>query len=198
MSDIYQTIELDQDNRLVAYYEHDARHYTDITGDSLCVQPIAFCEDYGDNLSSKDKHQEAIARIVASFHYYNHERNYRELRERAVSLYLSLAGVPHKFVSLRGYNERADVVIYDDEAGDWITQPNSEFDLQAWFSGEVYNLTHQQRTVYTATDGRTLEDWDTIDSLGFCVFSTDYGMLEIARENFAIFTELPSEVLQNA
>lgn len=194
MSDIFQTIDLDQDNRLVAYYELDARQYTDITGDGLCVQPIAFCDDYGTALSSNDPHQEAIARLVASFHYYNHEQNYRELRERAVGLYLSLAGVPHKFVSLRGYNDRADVVIYDSEGSEWITQPDSESDLQAWFSGEVYNLTHQQRTVYTALDGRTLDSWETVDSLGFCVFSTDYGMLNIASENFA----LPKGVLENA
>jgi hypothetical protein len=192
------TLEIDSKNRLSAYVDNDYYQKEDIVGEGLNIQPIQFFDKHSrDVFQTKDDHAENIARLVDSFHYYNHERNYAELRERAVSLYLSLNNLPHKFVSLVGYSqgERVDVVLYGDTIQDsWITSPSSHLALEAWYRGDIYTITHERLTRWTSETGDTYLDWETVDSLGCCLLETGEDGLEDYRHNF----DLPSEVLTNA
>ncbi len=164
-------LQLSETKRVVAYYDYTNWTIEDVAGDGLKLQPINFCENYGTALSTNDNFRNDVARLVSAFHYYNHPGNYHELRERAVSLYFTTAGVPFKFVSLRGYNERADVVIYDNEpGGEWVLSKDSESALEAWFKGEIYTVTIEELEVYTnERNGATIENWEVVDSLGCCI-----------------------------
>lgn len=192
------TLEIDSKNRLNAYVDQDFYQKEDITGEGLNIQPINYFDRYSrDVFSTNDEHKDAIARLVDAFHYYNHERNYAELRERAVSLYLNSQGLPHKFITLHGYSqgETVSLVIYGDTAEDtWITESDSHLALEAWYRGDIFTVAHERLTRWTSETGDTYLDWENVDSLGCCLLEDGEDSLNDYRQNF----DLPSEVLQNA
>ncbi len=168
------TIEIDETNRISAYHETDFYHREEITGEGLNIQPIQHFDRFNrEAITSHDEHAENIARLVDSFHYYNHPNNYAELRERAVGLYLSAHNIPHKFVSLIGYSqgERLDVVMYGDTPEDtWVLDPKSHLSLEAWFTGDIYTVCHEKLETYINSDGsKTISEWEIVDSIGACV-----------------------------
>lgn len=170
--DKVMSLQLSETKLVAAYY--DDWHYSleDVCGDILKVQPLTTADRVQQKyLSTDDEHAAAISRFVNSFHYFNHEKNYRELRERAIGLYFGSQNIPYKFVSLNDGSSWADVVIYDDvTGGTWITKPNSERELDAWFNGEIYTVAIEELQVYTnAATGKTLETWEVVDSLGCCI-----------------------------
>lgn len=192
------TLQIDTANRLSAYVDQDHYSKEDIVGEGLNIQPIQYFDKYSRQVfQTNDEHRDAIARLVDAFHYYNHEKNYAELRKRAVSLYLNSLGLPYKFITLHGYSqgETIDLVIYGDTAEDtWITEPNSHLALDAWYKGDIYTITHERLTRWTSEHGDTYLDWETVDSLGCCLLETGEDGLEDYRHNF----DLPSKELENA
>ena len=182
------TVDLTETTRLTAYLDTDNYHWQDVTGEGLNVQPIQFFDRYNRNiLSSDDKHQQNIARLVDSFHYYNHERNYAELRERAVSLYLNSCGLPHRFVTLKGYSqgERIDVVIYGDTAEDtWILEPNSHDGLNAWFAGDIFTVCFEKLETWTSSNGDTRQEWEVVDGFGCCLLEEGEKSLSEYKHDF--------------
>lgn len=165
-------LQLSETKRVTAYYDETSYTLEDAAGDCLKVQPLTTADRVQQKyLSTDDEHAAAISRFVNSFHYFNHEKNYRELRERAIGLYFGSQNIPYKFVTLNDGSSWADVVIYDDvTGGTWITEPNSERALDAWFNGEIYTVAIEELQVYTnAATGKTLETWEVVDSLGCCI-----------------------------
>jgi hypothetical protein len=198
MSKATYTLQIDDHNRLCAYVDGDYYQKEDIVGEGLNIQPIQFFDKYSrDVFSTNDDYKGDIARLVDAFHYYNHERNYAELRERAVSLYLNSKGLPFKFVSLYGYSqgERIDLVIYGDTAEDtWITDPKSHLALEAWYRGDIFTIVHERLTRWTSETGATYLDWENVDSLGCCLLETGEDGLTDYLHNF----DLEKKELENA
>lgn len=185
------TLQLSDTKRVTAYY--DETHYTmlEALGECLKVQPLTTADRVQQKyLSTDDEHAAAISRFVNSFHYFNHEKNYRELRERAIGLYFGSLNIPYKFVTLNDGSSWAEVVIYDDvSGGEWILQHGSERGLEAWFNGEIYVVALEELEVYTNYKNNTLERWEVVDSLGGCIIEDL--TLETAQELFgAIIAEL--------
>ena len=166
------TLQLSDTKRVTAYY--DDWHYSleDVVGGCLKVQPLTTADRVQQKyLSTDDEHAATISRFVNSFHYFNHEKNYRELRERAIGLYFGTLNIPYKFVTLNDGSSWAEVVIYDDvTGGEWITEPGAERPLEAWFNGELYTVAIEELQVYTnLKTGETIENWEIVDGLGCCI-----------------------------
>lgn len=179
--------EVNEDNRLATYLDETYYGFDEVLGDMVGMQPFAWHEDYRANaFSSDDDHRANIARLVDAFHYYNHPNNYLELRERAISLYFSLAGLYFQACTLRG-NSQGDAVqvfLYGD--GDWATSRGLRDTAEAWFSGEVYLLAHEVRTVWRNDDGETMETWDIADSVGCMLFDDEYTPEVAGAEHFQL------------
>jgi len=185
-------LEIDEINRLAAYQDYDYYNREDITGEGLNIQPVQHFDRYNrEAFQTKDSHTDNIARLVDSFHYYNHPDNYGELRQRAVSLYLSANSLPHRFVSLVGYSqgERVDVVIYGDTPEDtWVLDPKSHLALEAWFTGEIYTVHHEQLETYISNSDpdKAIQNWETVDSVGCCVLEDP-----LSIEDYVSYFDLP-------
>jgi hypothetical protein len=83
----------------------------------------------------------------------------------------------YQFVSLRGYSQSdwAEVVIYGDKEffGNLTLEANV---LDAWFKGEIYNLTLESLKTYKAEDGESLGRWEIEDAIGQICISESYGI----------------------
>lgn len=165
------TLQLSDTKRVTAYYDETQYTMEEAVGECLKVQPLTTADRVQQKyLSTDDEHAAAISRFVNSFHYFNHEKNYRELRERAIGLYFGSLNIPYKFVTLNDGSSWAEVVIYDDvSGGEWITEPGAERPLEAWFNGELYTVAIEELQVYTnLKTGETIENWEIVDGLGCC------------------------------
>ena len=88
---------------------------------------------------------------------------------------ISRAGYAYEFLDLQGYSQGDwhDVVVYWDPK--LITETKGLWgELEGWYCGDVYNVALEQKTIYTSPDGRTIEDWDVIESIGRVIFYGDY------------------------
>jgi hypothetical protein len=103
----------------------------------------------------------------------------RDNIERAVGLYLTLAGLSWKSVTLQGSSqgEWIDLIVYAD-----FELEGSIETLRAYWAGEVYTVNLETREVYTHTDGRTIEQWETQDFMSGVIFSKNYTLEDHARE----------------
>ena len=59
-------------------------------------------------------------------------------------------------------------------------------EMNAFFNGDVYALAVEKRIPWTAPDGRTRYEWESIDAIGDCYIDPfdDAEVLELARCNF--------------
>jgi hypothetical protein len=85
----------------------------------------------------------------------------------AITKHLERAGLDCHFLQLVGssQSEWADIVIYA-TAGDITEWGPIAREVKAWFAGEVYTLTLEERITYTAPNGNTLDRWELVDSVG--------------------------------
>lgn len=97
----------------------------------------------------------------------------RDDDETAARKHLARAGYNCEFVALRGYSqgEWHDVVIYwpdnMDLTGLWD-------ELRAWYRGDVFAVHLEQLVSYYGTNGRHLEQWESVDSVCQVIFTDDY------------------------
>ena len=85
----------------------------------------------------------------------------------AITKHLNRAGLDCYFLQLIGtsQSEWADIVIYA-KAGDITDWEPIAREVKAWFAGEVYTLSLEQKITYTAPNGNTLEQWESVDAIG--------------------------------
>lgn len=165
----YETT-LNNGQRLALWPEYGPIGYEDIVGDLIGVQTLDIDRGLAP-IQTKDEHRDQIAEII--------ERLGRrgEETETAISKHLTRAGLSYEFVSLRGYSQSdwAEVVIYGDKEffGSLKTEA---IVLDAWFKGEVYNLTLENLKTYTAEDGESLGRWEIEDAIGQICISESYGI----------------------
>ena len=165
----YETT-LDNGQRLALWPEYGQISYEEILGDLIGVQTLDI--DRGlTPIQTKDEHRDQIAQII--------ERHGRhgEKTETAISKHFTRAGLSYEFVSLRGYSQSdwAEVVMYGDKEffGNLRLEANV---LDAWFKGEIYNLTLESLKTYKAEDGESLGRWEIEDAIGQICISKSYGL----------------------
>jgi hypothetical protein len=164
----YETT-LDNNQRLALWPEYGPIDFDEILGDFIGVQTLDIDRGLSE-LTTNDKHRDKIAEIV------NWSGKHSKETETAISKHLTRAGQSYEFVSLRGYSQSdwADVVIYGDQEffGNLRLEANV---LDAWFKGEIYNLTLESLKTYKAEDGESLGRWEIEDAIGQICISDSYG-----------------------
>jgi hypothetical protein len=160
---------LNNNQRLALWPEYGPISFDEILGDFIGVQTLDIDRGLAP-IETKDEHSDQIAQIVE-----RHGRRGEET-ETAISKHLTRAGLSYEFVSLRGYSQSdwAEVVIYGDKEffGRLTTEATV---LDAWFKGEVYNLTLETLKTYKAEDGESLGRWEIEDAIGQICISENYG-----------------------
>lgn len=169
-----------EDNRVSVYY--DECHYTadELLGDGFGMFTLRLDrhlrrQDFGE-------FTDELTRLA--------DRVSLDQLESAVGKYLAISGRFYKTVQLHGASQSdwAEVIIYADEP--FVYDREFITALKDWWRGDVYYLVHERREIYTNADGtKTLENWETIDSVGG-IMSDDYdGLTPICRDSF----DLPEE-----
>lgn len=169
-----ETIEIDQIYRYTRSFDTDYFDYlTDWEHDTWGMFTIR----HANNLIRLDLDTFGINdRIAAALEWQN-----RADYENVISKIITRAGYAYKFLDLQGYSQGAwhDVVIYWDQ--NLITETKGLIDeLRAWYCGDVYNVTLDRREIYYGPDNKTIEKWETIESMGRVIFTDDY---EFTLEN---------------
>jgi hypothetical protein len=185
-------IEISDTERISVYLDIDSYGMDWIVGDELGVYTIDIARNFhqieqGDRTSDLDR----LMRNLGN----DYRTDGRERRLRATELYLTMAGLNYKQVSLRGsmQSDWAEVIIY----GNDMDLDSCVEGLQAWFSGEVFTIAHEKLATYThATDpDRTIERWEIEDSIGCLVFSKDYTFDIAADDHFGhLMTTSPTPI----
>jgi hypothetical protein len=183
-----ETLELSETFRVAAYPDYDASGPFD--WGTVFVQTLR-AADRLSKLTSDDGHARPIAEILhnnphTSFDGYTRERlDKRDAWNRAaITKHLTRGGFDCRFLDLRGYSqgEWHDVVIYA-TAGDITEWSGFEREIEAWYRGEVYWLAFEHLETYTNENGKTISQWETVDSVGE-VYLLDGLTREIAAEHF--------------
>lgn len=101
--------------------------------------------------------------------------------ETAARKHLARRGYSCEFLALRGYSqgEWHDVVIYWPDTMDLTKQWD---ELSAWYRGDVFTIHLEQLVHYYGTNGRHLEQWETVDAVSQVIFTDDY---KFTKENCA-------------
>jgi hypothetical protein len=174
--------QIDENTRLTSDYDFHTYSLGDILWHDTGVQTLGIARGYN-LISTNDELKDGIERIVSSLNYHTH-RNYQDARQRVIGAWLSAKGYVYKFVSLRGYSqgEWADVVVYMPMENSMEYLEGGEIEtLEAWFRGDIYNVAKEQRKIYRAEDGDTIERWETIESVGG-VFGSVEDLIAIGRD----------------
>lgn len=98
-----------------------------------------------------------------------------ETMEESLAKAISRAGYCYEFLSINGgcQSSWAEVVVYWDPKV--ITDTTGLWDeLKAWYRGDVYNVYLEQRTEYKSRDGRSIYEWDVLESIGGVIFHDSY------------------------
>lgn len=125
--------------------------------------------------------------LNASLHANNlvniREWNARGDANEAMLKHLTRAGYLAKEIALRGYSqsEWLDALIWT-TLTDGAEQALEAFEdeLKSWFRDGFYNVALEKRVVYTAPDGRTLEQWEVEDAIGGVLFTNSW---KLTKEN---------------
>jgi hypothetical protein len=158
------TYEFTPTDRINLYYDTDQYDLEWIIGEEVGVYTIDIERNFHalEN-GPRTKDLDRLLRNLKS----GFRTDWRERKTRALELYMNLAGLECKLVSLRGSSQSdwADVIIYAD--------PTDRVDLEScaeamanWFRGEVYTIVHEKLEVYTSPNGNTIERWELQDSIG--------------------------------
>ena len=175
-----ETIEIDEDNRLVVYVDectdspldwgwdvemHDIDDYRIWRGWERPEDPVAYAAHVAQ--------QKVRAR-----------RWTEEQRDRAIHIFKLWAGDDREFAvhEWRGYSQ-----------SDWATvlEIGKEIGLYpeyaAWRRGDVFIVEHQKREHWTNADETAeMDTWEPVDSLGDCYLDDKYTALDVARYYFDV------------
>lgn len=171
-----------EDNRVSVYYDESRYSADEMLGDG-----------FGMFATKLDRHFRKSALDFGEFtddlNLLANRINYDQY-ESAFNKYLNLAGKHYKTIQLQGASQSdwAEVIVYADE--DFILTPEFRSALKSWWSGDIYYLVHERRELFTNSDGtKTIENWETVDSIGGILVDDYDGLIPIARDHF----DLPEE-----
>ncbi len=180
-----ETIEIDEDNRLVVYVDE----CTDSPLDWACDVEMHDIDDYRiwrgwEQPEDPVAYAAHIAQLrVRSGHWTE------EQRDRAIHIYKVWAGDDREFAvhQWRGYSQSDWATVL--EIGENIGLYAS---YAAWRRGDVFIVEHQKRLEYVLKVGDDIihedvhEEWEYADSLAGCYLNDEYTALDVAREHFDV------------
>lgn len=165
------TLTLDKDNRITAEYDTWNYPFIDLLGDSWCLQLLVQDRSLM-NFATDDEHKPAVEAILEQTPFSWNDN----LAKEAIAKHFDRSKLAYKFVKLNGYSqsEWAYVVLYaNSELSEWIIEKGTtqealdeaEAELQTWFRGDIFALSHEKRVVYTSPEGKTLEVWEEQETI---------------------------------
>ena len=175
-----ETIEIDEDNRLVVYVDectdspldwgwdvemHDIDDYRMWRGWEQPEDPVAYAAH--------------IAQLQVRARRWTEEQ-----RDRAIHIYKLWAGDDREFAvhQWRGYSQSDWATVL--EIGENIGLYTA---YAAWRRGDVFIVEHQKREQWTNADETAeMDTWEYADSLCGCYLDDEYTALDVAREHFDV------------
>jgi hypothetical protein len=174
-------IEISSTERINLYYDTDTYDMDWIVGDELGVYTIDIARNF--HHIQQGERGDDLDRLIRNL-YLDHRTDWRERKLRAIELYMHMAGLNYKYISLRGHmqSDWADIVIY----GNDMDLDSCVEALDAWFSGEVFTMVHEKLHTYTdiLNPASTIERWEVEDSIGCITFGKGYDFEQSARDHF--------------
>ena len=185
-------IDISDTERISVYLDIDNYDMDWIVGDELGVYTIDIARNFYS--IQQGERGDDLDRLVRNL-YLDHRTDWRERKLRAIKLYLNMAELNYKQVSLRGsmQSDWAEVVIY----GNDMDLDSCVEGLQSWFSGEVFTIAHEKLHTYadTLNPASTIERWEIEDSVSGLVFSKDYTFDIAADDHFGhLMTTSPTPI----
>lgn len=189
-----ETIEIDEDNRIVVYYDETAsnpieetgvpvEHYVTRAGyNSVSDTPTGeFSEAFARFNDALDDPLSAMRRYLVIFHDWSEER-----AESQVTVYHHT-----------GYSQSdwAELFVIVPDTG-YGTAEGWAKEWSAWAQGDVYGVVHEvrERWINAEDDTEEMSLWNQKDALWGNYLDQDYTALDVARENFGV--ELPGTCLE--
>lgn len=171
-----ETIQIDDDNRLVVYvdeYTDDPRGW----GWGVKVNEMNY--RYGYEVQNDDYDP-----AVSMFNEVYDRTADTGKALRAMQLWMKLEDDNRvaKFVDVRVYRDVYNYLVTgeDEDSIDGFMEVFS-----TWMNGEVYVVAHEKREHWTNADETAeMDTWEWEDSLGGCYLNDEYTALEVAREHF--------------
>jgi len=177
MSEALETYQLSDDQRIVVYQDDDYFDYLTEWDHDFSVFTISSATNLGnlelDNFGINE-------RLMAVMEWHEHSWNH-ETTNKALGKAIERAGYDYKFLTLQGYSqgEWHYVVAYWEK--ELIGDASGTLDeLYSWYRAGTAIVSLQTKVVYTALDGRTIEEWDREESVGQVLFTDGY---PLSKEN---------------
>jgi hypothetical protein len=111
---------------------------------------------------------------------------YGASQAHAAKLFLSMAGVPFREFSLRGYGQGdwCDVIVY----GRDLTADNMAayaHTLKSWLFGDIYDITRQELQTWQNIETAEIKtEWANVETFGGFMFSDDYTIDQAIVDSF--------------
>ena len=195
MSEIIETVKINDTLRVASYFDYYAEGPFD--WDLIKIQTLRQARDINP-LSTDDGHRAQILELMehnphtGGTYASGWSTSARDDWERdAITKHLTRAGFDCHFLQLVGtsQSEWADIVIYA-TAGDITEWGPIAREVKAWFAGEVYELRLEELITYTAPNGNTLSQWETVESInGVYLFD------ELTRDTAELFFDITAAMV---
>ena len=174
-----ETIEIDEDNRLVVYVD-------DCTDSPLDWGWDVEMHDIDDYRMWRgwEQPEDALANFAREMHCRFGMAGQPEKRDRAIHLYKVLIGDTREFKvhEWRGYSQSDWATVL--EIGENIGLYTA---YAAWRRGDVFLVVHEKREQWTNADETAeMDTWEPVDSLGGCYLDDNYTALDVARDHFDV------------
>jgi len=174
---VLETYELNDDQRVVISQDDDYFDYLTEWDHDFGVFTISCSRDLNSlQLDTFDINERLMAVMEWHEHSWNHDTT-----NKALGKAIKRAGYDYKFLNLQGYSQSEwhyvvaywDTELIGDASGTWD-------ELQSWYRDGTAVVNLQTKVVYTAPDGRTIEEWDREESVGQVLFTDGY---PLSKEN---------------
>lgn len=173
-----ETIQIDEDNRIVVYYDEaseDPRNW----GWDVEVYELNYRYGYEADNSDGDPAVDVFNQV--------YDRTVdldKAMRAMRLWMYLEDDTRAVKSVGVEVYRDTYNYLAFG-ESQDSIVSFMEVF--SRWLQGEVYLLCHEQREQWTnADETREMDTWEPVDWLGGCYLDDEYTALDVAREHFDV------------
>lgn len=173
-----ETIQIDEDNRLVVYYDEGSEDPRNWGWDEK-VYELNY--RYGFEAANPDRDP-----VIDVFNQVYDRTANLDKAMRAMKLWMYLEG-DTRVVSM------VDVHVYRDTynylaIGESQDSIDSFMDVfSKWLQGEVYIVEHQKREQWTnADETQEMSTWEYVDALAGCYLDDEYTAIEVAREHFGV------------
>lgn len=174
-----ETIPVDDDNRLVVYYDDSSGDDPRDWGWGVSVLEMNY--RYGYEVENPEGDE-----AVNVFNYVIDRTADDVKAERAMRLWMYLSGDTRavEFRDVRVYRDVYNYLVFGEDSD----QIDGFMDVfSRWKNGEIYLVVHQKREQWTnADETEEMDTWEWEDSIGGCYLDDEYTAEVVAREYFDI------------